>query len=318
MDNSRWIRAGINSTRPLWGLKDGIQIGIWPASIEGNGAGGPRGLFRIGYPIKKDGKEQGLINFIAVEPIVAGRRGYSELERSPRDGKQGRIFWSGTLDHPQEAIERGILTKNSPGEKLSVSVFCEKFDNGAIPIIDLEIRSENPNEVRLTTRAAPGSGKMESCILTATMGNYMRLRRLHLKGGIVEAKSVWPDFNGDEFTRDAYFPLDRLPSTKSGDLLICATTDEPDPGSTPPDPQGPSWHYRGSFPVTQYWRMEKGSWGPELKLRVNGRKRYWATHNPIPGGIAYENFDLVSPFQEGQTFIFGLSRKTAEELGVHI
>jgi hypothetical protein len=54
--------------------------------------------------------------------------------------------------------------------------------------------------------------------------------------------------------------------------------------------------------------------GRDLKVRVNGRRLYWATHNPIPGGIAYENFDLVQPYCEGQTFIFGLTRLTPKEV----
>ena len=65
-----WLRAGLNSTKPMWGFVDGIQVGIWPASIEDNGEGGPRGLLRIGYPIKADGKALGLVNYIAIEPVV--------------------------------------------------------------------------------------------------------------------------------------------------------------------------------------------------------------------------------------------------------
>ena len=34
---------------------------------------------------------------------------------------------------------------------------------------------------------------------------------------------------------------------------------------------------------------------------VNGRYTYWASKSPIPGGIAYENFELTEPFQSGQS-----------------
>jgi len=313
-EESRWIRAGINATRPLWGLKDGIQVGIWPSSIEGGEDGGPRGLFRIGYPIKAGGKAPGLLNFLAVEPIVGGRRGYSELEHSQRDRRPGKFFWSGALNHPHEGMDRGRLTKVGNAERLTVTIYTERFENGAQPIIDLEIRSDRPGEVRWTTRAAPNSAPMEYCVLTATMGNYARLRRLWLKGGVVEARTVWPDFAGDEFTPDAYFSLDRLPVTASGDLLVCAASDEKDPGSIPVDPRGPQWRYRGSFPVTQYWRKPKGAWKPDLRLRVNARRLYWAVRTPIPGGLAYENFDLVERFYEGQTFVYGIARSTPDDL----
>jgi hypothetical protein len=157
---------------------------------------------------------------------------------------------------------------------------------------------------------------MEYCVLTATMGNYVRLRRLHLRDGVVEAKSLWPDYTGNDFTPEAFFPLERLPRTPEGDLLICATSDEADPGSVPADPRAPWWRYRGSFPVTQYWRKLRDTWKPDLRLRVNGRRVYWASAVPIPGGLAYENFDLMEPFHEGQTFIFGITRRTPAQLGV--
>jgi hypothetical protein len=190
----------------------------------------------------------------------------------------------------------------------------EKFANGAHPQIELEIRSDRPGEVRLRVGAAPGSAPMQQCILTATMGNYMRLRRLHLRDGIVHVRAVWRDFQGEEFTPDALFPLERLPRAANGDLLICATTDEMNPGSVAADPRAPWWRYRGSFPVTQYWRKPRSTWHKDLRLRVNARRVYWASHNPIPGGLSFENFDLMEPFTSGQAFVFGLSRETPEKL----
>ena len=63
-----WIRAGVNTDRPVWGLRGGLQFAIFPGSFTG-GDGGPRGLIRIGYPTLAGGKYD-LINFIAVEPVV--------------------------------------------------------------------------------------------------------------------------------------------------------------------------------------------------------------------------------------------------------
>ena len=37
-------------------------------------------------------------------------------------------------------------------------------------------------------------------------------------------------------------------------------------------------------------------------------------NTPIPGGIAYENFELTEPFQFGQSYIFGITPLSPEEL----
>lgn len=51
---------------------------------------------------------------------------------------------------------------------------------------------------------------------------------------------------------------------------------------------------------------------------MNGRYTYWASKSPIPGGIAYENFELTEPFQSGQSYIFGITPLSSEELINHI
>jgi len=314
--NTQWIRGGLDTDKPLWGLRSGIQVAIWPASVEDGGNGGPRGLFRIGVPMKNGGKEYGLINFVAVEPIVKGQRGFSELEPSRTDGRPGKLFWTGSPDGPGEKPDPGTLTKSGGVERLTVTVHVEQFANGARPIVELQIASDRPDEVRFTVRAARDSAPMEYCVLTATMGNYARLRRLWLADGVVEPKNLWPNFSGDEFTPEAFFPLERLPRTSEGDVLVCATSDEKEPWTAPVDPRGPGWHYRGDVTFTQYWRKPKDAFKPDLRVRVNGRRVYWASHNPIPGGLAYENFDMVEKFYDGQVFIFGVTRKTPQDLGV--
>ena len=37
---------------------------------------------------------------------------------------------------------------------------------------------------------------------------------------------------------------------------------------------------------------------------------YWMSDRPIPGGIAFENFELREPFRSGQTFGFGITRQS--------
>ena len=63
------------------------------------------------------------------------------------------------------------------------------------------------------------------------------------------------------------------------------------------------WKYTGET-ATQMWRSENPH--PQLRGCVNGRTEYWASRSPIPGGISFENFELVEPFREGATFWFGV------------
>ena len=311
----RWIRPVGDEKRPLWGIRGGIQVSLWPAGVEGPGDGGPRGLLRVGYPILEGGKSVGLVNFIAVEPVVNGHRGFSELERSETDKQPGRVFWTGETARAGAAPDPGTIRIVEGVERLAVRMHTERFYNGAQVTVDLEIRADRPGELQLTTSSTSGSAKMETCTLTATMGNYARLRLLHLRDGVVQAGKVWPDFLGNEFTPDAFFPQERFTRMPDGDLVVCATSDEADPHAVPPDPLAPGWAYRGSFPLTQYWRRPKGQGNDlDLKVRVNGRRVYWASHNSIPGGLAYENFDLVQRFCEEQVFVFGLTRRSPEEV----
>jgi hypothetical protein len=306
----RWIVPKAPDKRPIWGIQDGIQFGLWPADVEGQGTGGPRGLIRIGYPILDGGKSIGLVNFIAIEPIVDGRRGFSELETSESDGRQGRVFWSGESSQAGASPDAGTVSTVAGVQRLSVRVNAEPFANGARPFVNLEIRADQPGELRLTISSAPGSARMDFCVLTATMGNYSRLRRLWLQDEVIQAGKLLPDFTGNEFTTEAFFPMERFLCMPDGDRVVCATSDETDPHSVPPDPAAPGWAYRGSFPLTQYWRKPKDPCPDRgLKVRVNGRRVYWASHNPIPGGMAYENFDMVQPFCEGQALVFGLTRR---------
>jgi hypothetical protein len=51
-----------------------------------------------------------------------------------------------------------------------------------------------------------------------------------------------------------------------------------------------------------------------LHVAVNARYTYWQSSRPIPGGVAFENFELRERFYEGQVFIFGITRKTPAQM----
>src|SRR5438874_2500057 len=80
-----WILPSLDkSPSPIWGIENGLSIGLAPTP-------GPRGLIRI-YAPYLDQPPGRMINFIAIEPIVAGKRSLSEMERSASDGRTGKLI----------------------------------------------------------------------------------------------------------------------------------------------------------------------------------------------------------------------------------
>ena len=306
----RWIRpAAEGPARPVWGHAGGLRVGLWPTP-------GPRGLLRLLAP-HVGTPDRHAINFIAVEPIVTRRRGFSELEASGLDQTRGKRMWS--ADDASDALPRdpryparGVVGRADGVETLTVCVFVEPFTNGARPYLTMTFRGDRPEEVGLTAFAQPGSAPMKTCILTATMGNYARLRRLHLAKRIVEAGTLWPNVTGNGFAPHARFPLAELCRLPDGSAIVCVTPDEANPAAANYAPGTPPWwRYRGGV-ATQYWRAPDP--GPGLVAQANGRVTYWACHVPIPGGVAFENVELVAPFKAGRTLWFGITRRRPGEI----
>jgi hypothetical protein len=296
----------------VWGIKGGIAVGLWPT-------GGPRGLLRIYAPYLGQPRLR-MINFIAIEPVVGKVRCYSELERSQLDRVAGKAMWTGNrlqmVPKPRRPWDpaTGTMIDVGRSKALSVFVFVEPFQNGARPIVQVIFRKERPYEVGLKVFAAKGSAPMKSCILTATMGNYARLRRLWLNGEVVDARKAWPTFKPDAwgFAAHRQWPVNRLLAV-GPEAIVAATSDEANPaqGKYAKD-VAPGWRYEGR-PATQYWRARRQK---DLVVRVNGRRTYWASQAKIPGGTAFENFELEVPYQAGQEFFFGVTPETPEKLGL--
>ncbi len=298
-----WVRGGDDGQQATWGIQGGLQFAIPPASY------GPRGLIRILYPALPDGRYD-LINFIAVEPIVRGSRGFSELERSTLDGVPGKRFWT------DPGQMRGRLARSDDGvETLHVVIHVEPFENGAGVRLLAEQRSDRPDELALTVEAGPGSASMEYCILTATMGNRARTRLLWLKDETINSLALYSDYRGADFTPHTIYSLKRLAVTQAGELLAAITTDENRPADVYPFPGSRRW-YHGGFPVTQFWKKAKDTWRDDLHVAVNARYMYWKSDRPIPGGISFENFEFRERFHPGQQFIFGITGRSPAELGI--
>lgn len=332
---TEWIRPVDEKSPAVWGIRNGIVVGLWPSAIEtarSGTSGGPRGLLRVGYEFKGNIYK---INFIAIEPVVDGEMEFSEISPSRVDGKWGKLMWAAENDDPgrfyPSAITRGTITNPDPDhpevEQLSLYVFMEQFVNGAHPYLKLTIRNDRPEEIGLEIFHQEGSAPMERCALTATMGNYARVRLLYLKDQIVDSRELYQGYDDIHFIEKEGYPAEQMLRDKHGNFIVLAATNESFSAlsSWPQDPryyERWSWRYRPFFKVTQYWRKDSSRYDPSLHVRVNGRARYWSggsqhkrDYVKIPGGPAFENFELREKYYPGQKFYFGITRKVPEDMG---
>ena len=154
----------------------------------------------------------------------------------------------------------------------------------------------------IATFAHDESVPLDYCIVTATMGNYARLRRLQLADRVVTACELWSDYREEGFSPHAKFPLAELIRSADGHASAIATTDELAPATASYAPgTAEHWKYRGRL-ARQIWTSLDPD--PELEVWLNGRYMYWASRSPIPGGISFENFEMVTPFEQGEEFEF--------------
>ena len=308
-----WIRPGVSTNQPVWGIRGGL---LWAVAPAGFRPGEPRGLIRLGYPVLSEGRYD-LINFIAVEPIVRGRRGFSELEHSQLDGLAGKRIWAqGEGDRIATNLVSGRL-QNGPHEEdeLDVMLRVETFENGAHVRLVVRQRSNRPDEIEFSIFQEPDSAPLDYCILTATMGNMARTRQLWLKDEFANSLELYRGYQKTYFTPHQEYPLSVLHRTAEGGVLVAVTNDEESPATVYPFPNSELWHYAGCK-VTQYWAKTAGTFRADLHAAVNARYTYWLSSRPIPGGVAFENFELREQFYDGQRFTFGITRRTPQELGL--
>lgn len=300
--DGRWIRpARTTHAEPRWGHASGMHIGIAPTR-------GPRGLIRIFTPYLDHGRDR-LVNFIAVEPVPIGtdRRGLSELEPSTLDpGTNGKRFWSADSADgpaPRSALDpaRGVIDEVDGVERLTVWIGVEPFDNGADVAVRVRFRADRPHEVEVAGFANEGSVGLDRLVLTATMGNWARLRRLHLADRVVTAGDLWPGFSGTAFAEHARFSVAELTREGAG-VVVTAVGDETDPHAvTYSADTHQHWHFEGRL-AQQSWRVDDPH--PDAEAWVNARWAYWASASPIPGGPAFENIEIVEPFRQGAAYRF--------------
>jgi hypothetical protein len=297
----------------IYGIQDGVVVTIHPFGIhDATTPGGPRGLIYVGF--EENGKRQ-LSNYIAIEPIARGRRDYSELETGS-DHKKGKIFKITDRVDEIPGSDTTFASGNIEGlegnRSLSFAIHPECFENGSMPIIEVTLFENKPDRIRFRTFAATQSASMTQCILTATMGNYTRCRYLWMAAESAFAPSLYQGYQDKGFIEKEPYPLARLHKTRDGGVIAVISPDEIEPREVRPFPGWDWWYYPGKR-LAQFWYKPKGTYDDSLHCRVNGRHTYWAFHNPIPGGTAFENFELVERFSPGRESWFGFTDQSPQE-----
>jgi hypothetical protein len=312
-DDLQWVRPEKADGLLVWGRHDGIVFGL-PSTPDW---GVPRGLIRVGiFPVGASGPK--LLNYVAVEPVVDipswNYKSYSEMEASQLDvGKHGKRLWVDTSADP-EAWRGEITTFQREGktiERLSVPIGVERFHpSGADVRLTASVDSDHPNEVRFTVFAQSDSPPVKELTLSATMGNFERLRLVWLADRVLDSRKLAPDYKGKSFTADSNkYPLPEMLRLPGGDPIVYASSNEADPAAA----TNAGWPYR--LPkLTQYWTVPAADVQPDLRVRVNERYDYWRSEKPVSGGIAFENFEVREKYVPGQTFIFGISPKEPWDL----
>ena len=244
-EQSQWVRPSGPGDPLTRGRRDGVVFGL----TSPGGMRGPRGLIRVGIYANGLAEPQ-LLNFVAVEPVVTGtglrgdRMAFSELEQSTLDpGQRGKRMWvhQGTAASQPEISGRLETLHVGKGtiERLSVRIDVERFtENGAHVYVIASIDSNHPYEVRLTPYAEQDSKPVQELTLTATMGNFERLRLLWLKSGVVDSRRLFAAYEGTDFVEKNDYPLQEMLRTHTGDAIVFCTPSESSPRATPDRPDG--------------------------------------------------------------------------------
>jgi hypothetical protein len=125
------------------------------------------------------------------------------------------------------------------------------------------------------------------------MGNYARLRRLWLKDRTVASRDFAAGYQSNGFVDGGDYPLE--------EMLGCGRHCHHRCGETAAG-HGDGRAHRNykSVTLTQYRRVPARQIQPDLRVRVNARRVYWGSNIPLPGGPAFENFEVRERYASGQ------------------
>lgn len=195
---------------------------------------------------------------------------------------------------------------------LSIVINIEKLDNGAQPVVVASFREDRPNEVAFKAYSAKDGAAMESCVLSSTMGNYSRARLLWLRDEVLDSRKLWPGYSGSDFVGTPDRLLEKALRDKDGTYTVAITPSETDLCA---EKVSRNWWTFTGLVSTQYWRKYRGTVKSPVMIRVNGRAVYYGTRTPLPGGVAFENFELIEKYEPGVESVFGVTLSTPAQMG---
>jgi hypothetical protein len=223
-----------------------------------------------------------LYNHIPTDMLVNSKMGdYNRLFRK----RSISIFIYGVVGLILLSISKTSLIAQTCESSKWIRPQKEKFLNRAHPHLKVTIRADKSNEIGLQIFNQEDKAPMQQCPLTATMGNYSRIRLLHLKNKIVDSRKLYEGFDGIHFVEKKPYPVNKLIKTKKGYYITLATMSESfsELASWAQDSSylpNQWWRYRPPFKVTQYWKTKASDRSDSsLRVRVNGRAKYWSGRN---------------------------------------
>lgn len=314
----QWIMPDSERDMPVWGIKKGIILGIYPTRMSFLDIdGGPRGLFRIGY--ESNGTLR-FVNFMAVHPVFVGQKGElvslgSELEKSPSDGREGIRFYPYPVDYLQNPQRYSNIppshmvaeiVREGDRQVLQWGVKTETFQNGMEVFLIFRINEHRFNEIQIESYVLKGRKNMKYLALSTTFGNITRLRNLYLNGETIHAGELYKGRYRNKFAPRKFFKIDKWPVDFAGDSLFIAGPDEIQPWKVKPYPHNQK--------LLQYFKIKSETKTASIRGLVNGREKYWKSIRTIPGGVAFENIAVVDDFHQGQKISLGIFRGSVEDL----
>jgi hypothetical protein len=326
-DTSVWIYPRSANDKELWGIKNGIIVGIPDSTMDHSpgGAWAP-GLLRIGWT--DDTGRSHFFNYIGIS-VLAKSLKYDASESEKIQFYPDSLTFHADLEKLEQVngeaggeVEDYLdITKNPPAplpqattvsdDKLSVLFRLSEFKNTrSLIYLIVEIDRNRPREVKISSyNPLPGTREPEYIGLSATYGNLGRLRDLYLKGRVVNAHDL---FKSEGTGIGCFYPyhtfrINELPVDAEG-IIVRAGNDEE--GSWAGDLGSNAPYYSGEK-FFQYWRKYTGSYRDDISARVNGRDNYFGGFvnpcggKPLTGGVSFENFEMAERYYPGQMFWFG-------------
>lgn len=289
-----WILPENNDNNYVWGIANGIAFGVQKNSKPPQMDNAPGGTWAPGLIYVMFTDETGKTYFF-------NYLGFSIL------GKNG-------LDQSEaEKIVFTPVSTKAEGDILTVVFETSNFDKNKIPLnVALKIDKNKPREIEISTSNPMQDSKPVIYIhVSATAGNLGRIRDLYLRDEVVNSKDLYAGEQPGNgcFYAIKLFDLDRLKADSSG-IIVYAGNDESGWVGEWGSDVAP---YYNKPKFYQYWRKYSGSYKPDLIVTVNGRDHYFSGFiNPcngkeVSGGVAYENFDMLEKYYDGQKFWFGYS-----------